>query len=208
GKVLLKSLLPNWVKDVGITNDGSIVSTCWDGKLRIWNSEGSLVDEFNHASLPDMMEFNGSQLVVAHGKEYSLYRFENDRWHFRKSVTHGLGTIEFIEFSEDDSRFVTCGDNGQTKLWTKDAEFVASLSSAGPVSDVRSSRDHGWIATLGDAGGINLWDAKTGKPMSATIFGLEKIEKIEWSEESLYFGGQTSDNYWLQKITLPESWRQ
>ncbi|MEM9413402.1 MAG: WD40 repeat domain-containing protein, partial [Planctomycetota bacterium] len=208
GKVLFKTLLPNWVKDVGVTDDGRVVSTCWDGKLRIWNFEGSLIDEFNHASLPDMMKFHGSQMIVAHGKEYSLYQFDNGRWQFQKSVTHGLGRIEVIEFSRDDSRFVTCGDNGQTSLWTKDAQFVASLGKAGPVSDVRFSEKHQWVATLGEAGGINLWDAKTGKPMSATVFGLQKIDKIEWSEESLYFGGQTDDNYWLQKITLPESWQR
>ncbi len=206
-KVLFQADLPNWVSDTCFLADGSFAAISWDGKLRIWNVDGTLANEFNHSEVPDLLRSQGGQLIVAHGNQLSLYQNSRGSWQLAKCWEHQSGSIVNIQFSNDESRFVTCGDNGQTKLWSQDARLISTLNSAGPVSHCQFSANDRWLATLGRAGGINLWESETGKPMASTISGRQPIKLMTWYHDKIYFGGYSNGKYWVQNIAIPDSWR-
>jgi WD40 repeat protein len=95
-------------------------------------------------------------------------------------------------------------------LWNLDGESVARLESVGPVQKSRFSPDAHWLATLDRSGRVNLWDSRSGKPMSASIFGPTKIEHIAWHGDRLLIGGnsETKGSHWVSEIKLPKNWQE
>ncbi len=208
GQVLHEYQLPNWSIDARFLSNGQFGSICWDGKLRIWNQSGEKIGEFDHASIPDQLVSRNNISIVANGDSISTYVYEGeaDNWNRTKEVDHQSGTIEHMAISPSGDRWVSCSDNGTTIVWSIEGNEIAKLPVIGPVSICRFSKNGRWLATLSEAGTINLWEAKTGKPMGPAIQGRTRIEVVEWTRDRLSFGGNDKGSHWISEIELPKNW--
>ena len=98
------------------------------------------------------------------------------------------GYVNAIAFSQDNSKFVTCGGDGTVRIWDrKTHEPTATLSEhQAPVYDVACAPDRDVAVSAGRYGKVMVWDLREGKVLETRAFDADRYgpaKSVEFSTD-------------------------
>lgn len=210
GRIEHSFQIPNWLVEARFVGHGEFAAISWDYRLRIWNSQGSEVGQFEQQSRPELMVVLGNFIVVS--TDSMLYVYERrgkGDWIEKFKDLPTRERILTLAISPKLDRILSCGEKGTSRLWSMDGKVVAEFTADAPISDCRFSPDGRWFTCLSEAGSIQFRSALTGELMGPAVGGITPITKLEWIEDSLVIAGEfPSDGFWLSEVQVPSNWSE
>lgn len=208
GKVEQTLSHPNWIEDAQFVGDGQFASICWDQRLRVWDARGSETHQFELDARPSRLSVGERFIIVAAGEHLYGFRQESSdtSWSQTFHTQHTGEAIQKLAISPTNASWLSCGTSGSNRLWTISGQLISEFSGEGPLLECCFSPDGQWLATLNEVGNIHVRNATTGEIMAPTLRGRSAIQRMNWSQDGLLFGGNHTESYWLSRVRLPENW--
>ncbi|KLE31872.1 WD40 repeat domain-containing protein [Aurantiacibacter gangjinensis] len=183
------------VEAIAFSPDGShFVAVGEDAVIRLMRtSDGETVQALpTDFALDSVAWSHGGQTVIA-GEEDSgnLHMFSADAGFARLTPLRVLDagrTINSIDFTSDDSRFVAGGDEGVVRLYdTASGESLRRMERHDrSIKSVRFSPDDSLILSGGAEGTTKLWNAETGE-LIKSMNQPGYIEAVEFAPDGRHF---------------------
>jgi eukaryotic-like serine/threonine-protein kinase len=127
----------------------------------------------NNIALANRESASGNYVRVNQLLEQCPQRLRGWEWHYLNKMCNGdlvtlkghLGPVMAVDFSPDDTRIVSAGDDGTARIWdaATGKEIHVLNEHAGGLLSVKFSPDGRSIASAGRDATVRIWDATTGR---------------------------------------------
>ena len=165
------------IERVAWSPDGEFVaSASEDFLVRIFKAkDGTFVKQMEHNNGIDGLAWSHNGTYLASGEEYTfddsgnrqgfLRLFRMPGGELEKELDLG-GTINSIDFSNDDKYILAAGEHGKLKIWrVEDMSLVQTFKGDPEIHFIsaRFSPDNKLVAVGTGTGDIRIWDFETGE---------------------------------------------
>lgn len=174
---------------VAISPNASVVATGGvDGAVRLWNPDGSLINERTSSGgrasgWCNDLAFNpvSGELAAAVGR--AVVRLDADG---NSTVEHEPleATIDCLEWSADGRRLFV-GRYGGAVMFQGDRRALKRFDWKGALLTVRVSPDGKWLASGNQDASVHCWKVSDGSDLQMTGYEM-KIQSIAWDATSRY----------------------
>ncbi|MEM8736356.1 MAG: hypothetical protein AAGG44_19160, partial [Planctomycetota bacterium] len=208
GKIQHSKRLPNWIVDAKFVGEDEFAAVAWDYRLRIWNSRGSEIAEFEQSVRPEFMTAREHLIAISAIDQLYIYRRSHSgQWSEVGRDLPAGEKVQHLAISPKLDRILTCGEQGTSKLWSDEGIQIAEFVASAPVKASCFSPDGRWLAALNEAGNVQIRCTQTGELMGPTLRGRTPITCVEWPGPELVIAGNNySAGYWVAQVAIPENW--
>lgn len=152
------------VGSIAFNNDGSLLATCTDQSVRVWQtSTQSLVHELQGHTAPVMNAvFNpAGTLIASASNDHSIRLWDAATGQHLRTLTGHGGTPFGLAFSADGTRLASSSADQTVKLWdvATGLELQSLVGHADWARDVAFSPDGQQLASAGYDGTVRIWHA-------------------------------------------------
>ena len=200
------------VERVGFSPDGKYVASCSEDYLvTVYEAEtGREVLKLKQERAVDGLSYGNKKNILIAGQEKMVEEKGG------KTITHGYvtaydmpsgkalykvdhgGTVNEIQFTQDDEYFLSAGTNSEVKVWnTNTGELVKTLHPGREFKFVCAnfSPDGKYIAASGFEGDIFVWEWEKGALIRDFNTSGRKVETITFTPDAQYLLTAGNDPY-------------
>jgi WD40 repeat protein len=163
GQIVHTLLHPQGITYLDWSKDGRIVSSSYDGVIRVWDAvNGKMLKEFSAgpttawtvAFSPD------GKLVVSSGEDKKIHLWDSNSGRLVRSLKGHTRNIWSVRFSPDGNKILSGGFDETVRLWNvSDGQLIREIKDhSAAVVDVNFSADGNRIVTTSDDKSIRIWD--------------------------------------------------
>ena len=173
------------VWDLSISPDGkTIASASYDNTARLWNPDGSLIQELNehdHRVLCVNFSPDGKMLATASfDNTVKLWKRDGNDWVVDKTLKGHTKGVYYVSFSPDGKTIATASRDKTVKLWKLEGQLSQTLKGhKDGVNGVSFSPDGKTIATASRDKTVKLWK-RDGNNSWSEYKSLKGHEDIIW----------------------------
>lgn len=189
----------DWVRSVAISFDGqTLASGSFDKTVKLWNlPEGELIHSlsehtkgiFTVAISPD------NQILASGSWDETIKLWQIDTGTLLNTLIGHTGSVRSLAITPEGQTLVSGSFDKTLKLWdlktgalintlSKDIAAVSALAQQGAVAHIALSPNAEMIVSGGDDGVIQLWELKTGEPISVLTGNLSCICSLTISPDN------------------------
>lgn len=195
------------VTSLAFTPDGkSALTGSRDKRMRFWDvstgREVSASTQFS-ANISGLSICRSSDTILVGGggraQRYSLQPFTKlgtPLLHSPDDPEMNLNTA----MASDESRFLTCGEDGRAKLWDRRGRLIAELEHQNEVRSGAFSHDSRWVATASDDMSVRIWEASTGKHVATLLHESEVFAVAFADDDRIITGSRAGAQIWDRNL--------
>jgi len=180
----------NWITDTSWSKDNELISSSFDGTLRLWNLSSL------HA--PEQMMLNGNPIyssaispdgtkVVTGDAEGTIILWDLSRSIRIKDIDAHIDAVNSLDWASDGSVIVSGSTDKDVKIWDSNSLNLVKTfhTSSKQVNCVKFSPDSKKIAIGMDDGIIKIFDYLTGNLIHTFTKHTAPIRSFSWSPSGL-----------------------
>ncbi|MDZ8054143.1 MAG: eIF2A-related protein [Aulosira sp. ZfuVER01] len=182
------------VNAVSFSPNGKIIASASDdGTIKIWNTEGKLINTItdNQSRFIDInFSHNGKFIATSTDKIIKIYTIDSK---LIKIFTGHTDIINSVDFSPDDKTLISNSRDKTIKLWRIDGSLIKSWNAhKGWVNTVSLSPDGQVIASGGEDNLVKLWQAN-GKLLQTMSGHKERVTCVRFSPDGKFIASASGD---------------
>ncbi len=184
------------VNSVSFSPDGKMIASGgYDSKVRLWQSDGTLLDTFTgHSDKVRSVSFSPDGKTIASAGEDGKVRLWQPDGTLLATLTGHSDKVRSVSFSPDSKMIASAGEDGKVRLWQPNGTKLKTLTGhSGKVYSVSFSPDGKTIASAGDGGTVRLWQPN-GTKLKTLTGHSGKVYSVSFSPDSKTIASAGSDS--------------